>query len=115
MENKSLIENSMNILIKSGEARNLIKDSYNFMAEFDFNSAEEKLKEAKSYILEAHKIQTAEIQKEASGEEPQYSVLFSHAQDTMMTINSELITSRKMLLIFKEINKRLEKLEELND
>lgn len=115
MSNESLIENSMSILINSGEARNLIKEAYDNILENKYDLANKCIKEAHKYILEAHKKQTDEIQKEASGDKIEYSLLFSHAQDTMMTINSEFITCKKMLKLFKNVDDRLKNLEEKLD
>ena len=45
---------------------------------------------------------------QVSGEETEYSLLFIHAQDTIMTINTELRMAQKMMPVFKalyEMNK----------
>lgn len=115
MNKDRLMEVSMNILINSGEARNLIKEAYDCILNGSYENYDNKLKEAHEFILKAHKSQTGEIQKEANGEDFEYSILFSHAQDTMMTINSELITAKKLGKIFKNFNERLRKLEEINE
>lgn len=115
MSNDTLIENSMSILINAGEARKLIKDAYDHIMFNEYDLAKKCIEDAHKYILEAHKRQTGELQKEASGEELEYSILFSHAQDTMMTINSEFITCKKMIDIFQKIDDRFIALEEKFD
>ena len=54
-------------------------------------------------ILTAHKVQTATIQAQAAGEEVEYSLLFTHAQDTLMTISAELHMVKKMMPIVRAL------------
>ena len=65
------------------------KEALDAISEFDFEKAEEKLKESHEKITAAHKVQTDAIQGETRGEESEHSLLFAHAQDTLMTIYSE--------------------------
>ena len=64
------------------------------------------LKEAKQEILQAHNAQTKVIQAQVSGEQFEYSLLFVHAQDTVMTITTELRMVQKMEPIFKALYQR---------
>jgi len=66
--------------------------------------AEAKLKEAKDSITEAHNGQTEVIQAEMRGEETKISLLFIHAQDTIMTITSEINMATEMLEMYKLIH-----------
>ena len=50
---------------------------------------EELLKKASAELVEAHKAQTSVLQNEAEGDSVPMTVLFSHAQDTLMTVESE--------------------------
>ena len=43
------------------------------------------------------------LQREANGDFIPYSVLFGHAQDTLMTIQSELIMAEKLVPAFREL------------
>ena len=52
-------------------------------------------------IDEAHNAQTEVIQSQVSGESMEYSLLFVHAQDTVMTITTELRMTQKLLPIVK--------------
>ncbi|MEL7657189.1 MAG: PTS lactose/cellobiose transporter subunit IIA, partial [Bacillota bacterium] len=51
------------------------------------------------------------IQGEARGEGIGYSLLFTHAQDTLMTINSELQLAKQLYHVFESLEKRIAKLE----
>ena len=57
----------------------------------------------KEFMTEAHRAQTNIIQGEASGEKRAHSLLFAHAQDTLMTIFSELNITMSLVGIVKSI------------
>ena len=78
---------------------------------YDFALAEVEIKQANEEIVQAHRIQTDAITAETSGEDGEYSVLFAHAQDTLMTIYSEINIAKRMLAIFKAYDRRIEQLE----
>ena len=52
-----------------------------------------------------------QIQGETRGEESEYSLLFAHAQDTLMTIYSEINIAKQLLKIFKSYDARIAALE----
>lgn len=106
------IQDSMTILMAAGEARAECKLAYDAIAAGDMALAEEKLKAADAKILEAHHVQTDHIQGAFRGEKQEYSLLFSHAQDTLMTIYSEIITAKQLYKVFAAMDERLRKLEE---
>ena len=93
--------NSMQIILHAGDAREATTEALNALKEFDINKARECLKKADEEIVEAHKAQTVELQREANGENPEFTVLLTHAQDTCMTVNSE-INITKNVLFFTE-------------
>ena len=78
---------------------------------YDFALAEVEIKQANEEIVQAHRIQTDAITAETSGEDGEYSVLFAHAQDTLMTIYSEINIAKRMLAILKAYDRRIEQLE----
>lgn len=93
---------AMNMIMHAGDARTLIMDA---LEEFENNNddeAQEKLNKAHEELIKAHQIQTSYIQTIASGgAEEKYSVLFTHAQDTMMTIYSEYNITSRIIKILK--------------
>lgn len=112
LEEKDINEISMQIIMNAGDARLVIKEALDNIATFNFKEAEQKLIEAKKLITAAHSVQTETIQGEARGEKIEFSLLFAHAQDTLMTIMSEWNTAKQLVHIFGEFDKRLSKLEE---
>lgn len=105
-------QDAMNILMNAGEARESVKEAYEAIAAGDLAAAQTKLDEADKKILEAHRIQTDHIQGVFRGEPQEYSLLFTHAQDTLMTINSEIVTAKNLYGVFSALIARVQKLEE---
>lgn len=102
---------AMQIVIRAGDARNLIMEALDCIGESQFSAAQERLKEAQAEIRQAHIAQTEVIQAEAGGKEFAYSMLFTHAQDTVMTINTELNLAKKLCGMFEKMDMRISKLE----
>lgn len=96
-EEEALIEVAMQIILHAGDARNFAKDALKAAKISDFAQADDLMKQADVQILEAHHAQTDIIQRAMGGESYPYSILFSHAQDTLMTIKTELNLSRELI------------------
>ena len=92
---------AMEVILYAGNGREKIDNALAKIAEKDLKTADCLLKEAEEDIVRAHTAQTGIIQRQASGEDMEYSLLFIHAQDTIMTINTELRMAQKMLPIVK--------------
>ncbi|OPJ62577.1 PTS lactose/cellobiose transporter subunit IIA [Clostridium oryzae] len=105
------LQTTMEIIINAGDARVKCKQALDAIAVSDFVLAKENLKEAQEKITVAHRAQTDAIQKESAEETADYSILFAHAQDTLMTINSEIILAKQMIKIFENYDKRITALE----
>lgn len=102
-ENK-MVEAAMAVIVSAGEARDFCKEALQCARQGNFEEAEAKLKEAKDSITEAHNGQTEVIQAEMRGEETKISLLFIHAQDTIMTITSEINMAAEMLEMYRLIH-----------
>ena len=108
---EKIVENAMQIIMHAGDARNCCQAALDAIAAGDMTAAAEHLREADERIAEAHHIQTDCIQGAVAGEEFRYNVLFAHAQDTLMTIYSEIMIAKQMRNIFSSYEERLKKLE----
>lgn len=97
---------SMKIILHAGDARNIVKHALDKIGDQDFTSANELMKEASENLKKAHEVQTNIIQRVAGGEEVPYSVLFSHAQDTLMTIMSEYNIASQLIKIFSKLENK---------
>lgn len=104
-EDKS-VKDTMDIIINAGDARELISKALDNVADFNYKDAQKNMEKAKEKLLIAHRLQTAKLQEEAEGKEIEYSVLFTHAQDTLMTINSEYKLTAHLIEVFKKRDER---------
>lgn len=102
---------AMAIILAAGDARVKCKEALDAIAISDFETAKIRMKEAQTKITEAHKVQTDAIQGETRGEKSEYSLLFAHAQDTLMTIYSEINIAKQMIKIFAIYENRISALE----
>ena len=100
-ENRDINSIAMEVIMDAGDGREKIDLALEEMAKGEFARAEALLEEAEKFILNAHNAQTDVIQGQVSGEKVEYSLLFVHAQDTIMTITTELRMAQKMMPIFK--------------
>ncbi|SET53657.1 PTS lactose/cellobiose transporter subunit IIA [Thorsellia anophelis] len=103
---------SMEIIMHAGTAQSLlmqvVKGLSNNIEEAD---ARAKLDEAKQSISYAHSTQTDIIQAAVGGEDIGYSLLFNHAQDTLMMAQAEHVFVTAMLDVYLNLVTRIEKLE----
>lgn len=109
MENMEVIV--FELVGKGGTAKALAYEAIAHAEEGKFEKAKETLKEANTYLIEAHKVQTDLIQSEAAGEHHDVTVLFVHAQDHLMAA-IEICTLAENII---RMNERLYRLEQLLD
>ena len=57
-------------------------------------------------VIEAIQLQTDTLQLEASGEQIRYSTLFCHAQDTLMTAQSEILIGEHLVRLFENFSQK---------
>ncbi|GAA6479365.1 MAG: PTS lactose/cellobiose transporter subunit IIA [Enterocloster aldenensis] len=110
-EREKMASVAMQIVIHAGDGRNLIMEALDCTAEGKYDQAEDKLKDAKEELRQAHIFQTEIVQSEAAGKKYEYSLLFTHAQDTVMTVCTEMNLARKMITMYRELDRRLNVLE----
>lgn len=105
-EVNELVMTAMQIILHAGDARLKITQALAAAKRFDFIDADALMKEAEADITLSHKSQTEVVQNEMSGHTYDYSLLFTHAQDTLMTIKSELNMAREMIDILRILEER---------
>lgn len=96
---------SMEIILHAGDARHLIMDALDMIADSTYEQASVKLNEAHEKIKLAHQAQTKIVQQDVSGNAYPHSLLFAHAQDTLMTIYSEYNIAQKLIKIVQSLEK----------
>ncbi len=101
-QSKSVKFATMTILHASN-ARRFISDAYKELSEFRFDSAREKIKGAREETLFAHREQSKIIQSESDGDSLEFSLLLTHAQDTLMSAVSEMYIAKNLITIVEKI------------
>jgi PTS system cellobiose-specific IIA component len=108
-----IISKAMDIIMNSGDARNFAAQAMNEIADNNFDKAREFIKKAEKVQTKAHVTQTEMIQGDIRGgdEAMEYSVLFAHAQDTLMTIQVEINITKSMINLAENVDKRITAVE----
>lgn len=109
---EELVEVAMQIILHAGDARLKISEALGYAKKFAFDEAQSSMQTAEHAIHNAHRCQTNVIQSETRGVKYPHSLLFAHAQDTLMTINSELNLSKEMIEILCMIAQQIKKEDE---
>ncbi|SKA90111.1 PTS system, cellobiose-specific IIA component [Clostridium sp. USBA 49] len=100
----------MNIIINAGDAKTHAYEALRKVNDGDYAGAEEEMKKSEEALEVAHNAQTSLIQKEANGEKIEFSVLFVHSQDHLMTTITEKNLIEQIIELKKTINQILTKI-----
>ena len=104
--NEALNEHAMQIILYAGEARNYINMALDALYECNEEEYEEKIKEARKASLAAHAEQTKVLQETIENQDMRLTILFTHAQDTLMTVMSEMNTAKHLAKIINMIKEK---------
>lgn len=113
MDYQDLVETAFQMIVNAGDARTSVKSALDAAMGGDSAAASLKMGEARGFIEEAHRLQTGAVQQEAAGERLEYSMLFTHAQDTLMTIYSEYHLAQKMIAMYDALSAKIAELQEV--
>lgn len=102
-EDNPLIPVSMEIIVNAGDARNYAFGAISDAKTGNFGEAERKLAQAEEAIVAAHRAQTDILQAEMGGESHELCILFVHAQDTLMTIRSEVNMAKEFISLYQTV------------
>ena len=94
----------MNIIINAGDCKNHAYMALGMVNEGKYEDAEKEMVLANDALAKAHDSQTEMIQKEASGDKIELSLLFVHAQDHLMTAISEKNLIEQIMELRKVVN-----------
>ena len=101
---------AMQMILYAGNSRNMINEALRATENGDERDCvDAKMKEAKDEITKEHKIQTDMIQSTIEDDELQTTLLFTHAQDTLMTIYSELNMATHMIKMCRMLEDKVNK------
>lgn len=94
---------SFSIISNVGTAKSLVMEALYAAKEGNFKIAEEKLEESRQFFVEGHKAHASLIQKEASGEKIEFSLILMHAEDQMMNTETMSELVKEMIELYKKI------------
>ena len=95
---------AMQIILHSGNARTMADEAFQYAKEKKSVEAYRKLEQAdREGILKAHQAQTQMIQEEARGIVHESSLLFTHAQDHLMTTMCEINNIKRLIELYELI------------
>lgn len=105
-----VINVAMEIILHAGEARNLATKAMSAELRGEKEESNKLLSSAKESIKKAHLCQTKVIQEEARGHKIEIGLLFIHAQDTLMTIVTEVNVMEQMINMNQHLEDKINKL-----
>ena len=94
----------MNIIVNAGDCKNHCYTALSLVNEGKYDEADAEMKLADDAIAKAHDGQTYFLQQEAGGEKVDFSVLFVHSQDHLMTALSEKALITQIIELRKVVN-----------
>lgn len=107
-ETNELISVAMQIILHAGDARVKTENALEKAKALQFEEAKISIIDAKECIRLAHQSQTEIIQNETRGKTYSSSLLFNHAQDTLMTIMSEHKLAKEIIDLIEILNHKIE-------
>lgn len=104
----NILQVSMDVILHSGQGLNYTDQALQKAVQFEFEAAFDLLDQARKASLAAHQAQTQMLQSEmieaeVSGEQMDYPLLFIHAQDMLMRLQSEINMASHMIELAQAI------------
>jgi cellobiose-specific phosphotransferase system component IIA len=103
----TLEETCFQIIAFSGDALSTLINALKLCRKNDYAKAEKLIDEASNMLNKAHNIHTQLLANEAKGQNINYSVLLTHAQDNMMNTILAKTLVEEMIEMYKSL-KRIE-------
>ena len=107
-DNSKSVQFATMTILHAGNARKMISDAYNALSEFNFDIARKKIDLAREEAIFAHREQSKIIKSESEGDTLEFSLLLTHAQDTLMTAVSEIQIAKNMINIVEKLHSELQ-------
>ena len=86
-----------------GTAKSMYIEAIQFAKMGDFEKAEECVEEGNEMFIEGHQAHAKLLQKEASGEKIEFSLLLIHAEDQFMVTDSFKILTLEFIDLYKRL------------
>lgn len=93
------------IISNVGMAKSLSIEALREARACNYIVAEDKLEEAKKFLIEGHHAHTTLIQKEAAGEKLEFSLIIMHAEDQLISAETIRDLAVEIIAMHKELKK----------
>lgn len=93
------------IISNVGMAKSLSIEALREARAHNYIVAEDKLEEAKKFLLEGHHAHTTLIQREATGEKLDFSLILMHAEDQLISAETIRDLSEEIIAMHKGLKK----------
>ncbi len=103
MDNEKTYELAFNIIVHAGESRSLSSEAMDAAENYDFDKAEDLLKQANDQFLKCHEVQTGMLTKEANGEKNEINIILIHAQDHLTMATMAMDNAKRLVGLYKKI------------
>lgn len=90
------------IISNVGMAKTKFIEALEKAKQSDFEKAGELIKEGNTFLVEGHNVHRELIQKEASGEKTEFSILLMHAEDQFMSAETIKLLIGEMIEMRRE-------------
>lgn len=91
------------IISNVGMAKSLVIEAIREARTGAYESAEQKIKEAKEFLVTGHHAHAGLIQKEAAGEKLEFSLIIMHAEDQLMSTETIKDLAIEMIEMHKDL------------
>lgn len=98
-----LNEKAMEMIVSAGAGRTALNVALDALSEGNREKYEEMMKEAQAKMKEAHAAQTVALQETITQPNTYPNILFTHAQDTLMTVMSEINTAKHIAKLYIKV------------
>lgn len=96
-------EAAFQMISNVGTAKSLAIEAIYAAKEKNYGLAQEKLDESNHYFVEGHKSHSNFNKREAEGEKLEYSMIFMHAEDQLMSVETITILAKEMIDLYKVV------------
>ena len=97
---------AFDIISNVGMAKSLAVEALRDVREGKYDEAEKKMNEASECLVKGHHAHTSLIQKEASGEKVEFSLIIMHAEDQLMSAETIKDIAVELIEMNKEIKNK---------
>ncbi|HFF2554310.1 TPA: PTS lactose/cellobiose transporter subunit IIA [Listeria monocytogenes] len=106
---ESNYDKSFGLILNAGNSKSKSLMAIEAAREFNFDEAENLIKDAKEDLKLAHKMQTNMIQAQAKGEQQDVNVILVHAQDHLTMATIMIDQGYEFINIYKILDNLLKK------